>query len=105
VTAEYARPYRGENPGPGKDDRTRAWTPDPELENSLGGMRLSAELTSVSSLVRISRLPTLQFGNLISLETNRLPKLEVFPTPPLLLKKAIDCISFTPSILFSPKLR
>jgi hypothetical protein len=32
-----ARPYRGENSGPGKDDRGEFDTQTPELENTIGG--------------------------------------------------------------------
>src|SRR5258707_12165501 len=45
-----AYPYRGENSGPGKDDRWRAGHPDPELENTIGAKRAWRSIRTSCSL-------------------------------------------------------
>src|SRR5271167_1143780 len=55
-----ARPYRGENPGPGKGRPEESLTPDPELENSLEVLRTfghAADLAGMALFDPSARAP------------------------------------------------
>jgi hypothetical protein len=52
-------PYRGENSGPGKDDRWRASHRDPELENyrHIASFRCDAKFSPYPGIALVSRPP------------------------------------------------